>query len=59
MKRKFSIEDHLAKHEYIEGPQATENFKRLARAVFQAKKTVVSAKAKKQASRGKSGKAVG
>ncbi len=32
------IETHLAKHEYIEGPQATKNFERLARAVFQAKK---------------------
>ena len=38
------IETHLAKNEYIEGPQATKNFERLARTVFQAKKTVVQAK---------------
>jgi hypothetical protein len=43
------IETHLAKHEYIEGPQALENFKRLARTVFQAKKTSVQAKPKKAA----------
>ena len=51
------IETHIAKHEYIEGPQATKNFERLARAVFRAKKTVVhaSAVAKKKTSR-KSGK---
>ena len=35
------IETHLAKHEYIEGWQATANFERLARTVFRAKKTVV------------------
>jgi hypothetical protein len=39
------LETHLAKHEYIEGPQATENFESLARAVFQAKKTVAPVKA--------------
>lgn len=36
------IETHLEKHEYIEGPQATANFERLARKVFQAKKIVAS-----------------
>ena len=45
MKHEY-IETHLAKHEYIEGPQATANFERLARTVFQAKKTVVRAKVK-------------
>ena len=34
------------KHEYHEGPKAGENFKALAAAVFQAKKTTVPAKAK-------------
>ena len=43
------IETHLAKHEYIEGPQALENFKRLARTVFQAKKTVGQVQPKKAA----------
>jgi hypothetical protein len=28
------IETHLAKHEYVKEPQPTENFKRLASAVF-------------------------
>jgi hypothetical protein len=32
------------KHEYHEGPQACENFKKFATAVFQAKKTTVPAK---------------
>ena len=39
----------MAKPEYHEGIKATENFERLARAVFQAKKTVVSAKPPKAA----------
>lgn len=34
------------KHEYHKGPKAGENFKALATAVFQAKKTTVQAKAK-------------
>jgi hypothetical protein len=53
------LETHLAKHEYIEGRQATENFERLTRTIFQAKKTVVPPKAqpkKKRVSRRKSGK---
>jgi len=41
------------KHEYHEGPQAGENFKALATAVFQAKKTTVPAKAAKKAARRK------
>ncbi|MGO9338853.1 MAG: hypothetical protein ACLPY1_15250 [Terracidiphilus sp.] len=41
------------KHEYHEGPKAGENFKSLATAVFQAKKTTVLAKAKKKAVRRK------
>jgi hypothetical protein len=46
------------KHEYHEGPMASENFKALATAVFQAKKITVPAKAKKKALRRKtSGKA--
>jgi hypothetical protein len=36
------LKTHLAKQEYIEGPQATANFERLAKAVFRAKKRVVS-----------------
>jgi hypothetical protein len=45
------LDTHLAKHEYIEGPQATENFKRFATAVLQAKKTTGrTAKPKKRAS---------
>jgi hypothetical protein len=54
------IETHLAKHEYIEGPQALANFNRVATAVFQSKKkTVVPDKvaAKKKAAKRKSGKA--
>ena len=39
------LETHLAKHEYIEGPQATKNFERMAKAVFRAKKRVVQASA--------------
>jgi hypothetical protein len=52
------IETHLAKHEYIEGPQALANFNRVAKAVFQSKKkTVVPAPAKaKKASSRKPGK---
>jgi len=50
------LETHLAKYKYIEGPKATENFKRLARTVFQARKTVALATPKKQASRKKRGK---
>ena len=41
------------KHEYHEGPKAGENFKALAAAIFQAKKTAVPAKAKKKAVRRK------
>jgi hypothetical protein len=43
---------------YHEGPKAGENFKALASAVFQAKKTIVPAKAKpvKKASRKAPGK---
>ena len=37
MKHEY-IETHLAKHEYIEGPQAAADFERLARKVFQATK---------------------
>jgi hypothetical protein len=44
------------KHEYHEGPKAGENFKALASAVFQAKKTTVPAKPKKAARRKASGK---
>jgi hypothetical protein len=46
------------KHEYHEGPQAGENFKRFATAVLQAKKPTVPAKEKpaKKASRKASGK---
>ena len=46
------------KHEYHEGPKAGENFKKLATAVFQAKKTVAppSEKPKKTAQRKASGK---
>lgn len=53
------IETHLTKHEYIEGQQATDNFERVAKAVFQATKTVAPPKAqatKKRVSRPKSGK---
>jgi len=50
------LETHLAKYEYIEGPESTENFERLARTVFRAKKTTVLAVPKKQASRKKRGK---
>jgi hypothetical protein len=41
------------KHEYHEGPQAGESFKKFATAVLQAKKTTVPAKAAKKASRHK------
>ena len=41
------------KHEYHEGPKAGENFRALATAVFQAKKTTVPAKAAKKAARRK------
>jgi hypothetical protein len=41
------------KHEYHEGPQAGENFKVLATAVLQAKKTTAQAKATKKAARRK------
>lgn len=41
------------KHEYHEGPRAGENFKSLATAVFQAKKTTVPVKVTKKASRRK------
>ena len=53
------LKTHLAKHEYIEGPEALENFNRVATAVFQSKKTVSPAKkaAKKQAVKRKSGNA--
>jgi hypothetical protein len=37
------------KHEYHEGPKAGENFKALASAVFQAKKTTAPAKVIKKA----------
>jgi len=37
MKHEY-MDIHLAKHEYIEGPEATENFKRVARAVFRPKR---------------------
>ena len=51
---------HLAKFEYIEGPEATKNFERVARAVFQAtKKVAPKVDPKKQVSRRKSGKAGG
>ena len=43
------------KHEYHEGPRAGENFKALATAVFQAKKTTVLAKVKKKVARKASG----
>jgi hypothetical protein len=58
MKHEY-IETHLAKHEYIEGPQALANFNRVATAVFHSKKTVAPPKAqatKKRVSRRKSGK---
>ena len=41
------------KHEYHEGPKAGENFKALATAIFQAKKTTVPAKTAKKAARRK------
>jgi hypothetical protein len=41
------------KHEYHEGPKAGENFKALATAVFQAKKTTAPAKAAKKVARRK------
>ncbi len=41
------------KHEYHEGPNGDENFKALATAVFQAKKTTAEAKATKKAVRRK------
>lgn len=50
------LETHLAKYEYIEGQKATENFERLARAVFRAKKTSVLATPKKRALPKKRGK---
>ncbi len=55
------IETHLAKHEYIEGPQALANFNQVATAVFQSKKKVApSAMApKRKAVKRKSGKAGG
>jgi hypothetical protein len=58
MKHEY-IETHLAKHEYIEGTQALENFNRVATAVFRSKKTVVpdEVKPKKKAAKRKSGKA--
>jgi hypothetical protein len=55
------IETHLAKHEYVEGPQALANFNRVATAVFQSKKTVApgAGAAKKKAAKRKSGKSGG
>jgi hypothetical protein len=56
---KADLESHIAKYEYIEGLEATANFERVARAVFQAKKTVVQAKTqpkKKAAPRKSSGR---
>lgn len=56
---KADLESHIAKYEYIEGPEATANFERVARAVFRAKKTVVRAKTrpkKKAAPRKSSGR---
>jgi len=48
------------KAEYKEGPEASENFERLAKALFQAPKTVTKVRAKRQpkkaTSRKKSGK---
>jgi hypothetical protein len=35
------IKKHIAKYDYIEGPEATENFNRVATAVFQSKKKAV------------------
>jgi hypothetical protein len=48
-----SIGDDAMQKEYIEGSKAGHNFKVLAAAVFQAKKTTVPAKAKKKAVRRK------
>lgn len=45
---KADLDSHIAKYEYIEGPEATANFERVASAVFQAKKTVVQARAQKK-----------
>ncbi len=52
------LDRHLWKHEYIEGPEATANFVRIAKAVFRAKKTTASPSAapKKAALKRKSGK---
>jgi hypothetical protein len=53
------LKKHIAEHEYIEGPQATENFNRVATAVFQSKKTVAppaKAAPKKRVSRPKKGR---
>jgi hypothetical protein len=51
------------KAEYKEGPEASENFERLAKALFQAPKTVTKSRAKRQpkkaTSRKKSGKSKG
>jgi hypothetical protein len=60
MKHEY-IETHLAKHEYIEGREATENFNRVATAVFQSKKKAApgAVPAKKKAAKRKSGKAGG
>ena len=54
------IKKHIAKYDYIEGPEATENFNRVATAVFQSKKTTVPgvmAPKKKKAVKRKSGRA--
>jgi hypothetical protein len=48
------LQKHIAKYDYIEGAEATENFNRVATAVFQSKKKTVAAapaKAKKASSR--------
>jgi hypothetical protein len=52
------LKTHLAKHEYIEGPQALANFNRVATAVFQSKKKAVPVvvAVKKKAAKRKSGK---
>ncbi len=51
------------KAEYKEGPEASENFERLAKALFQAPKTVTKRRAKRQpkksTARKKSGKEKG
>jgi hypothetical protein len=49
VKKAFSVKDHLAKHEYHEGPEALKRFERFASAILQAPKTVMKKQPKKKA----------